>query len=739
MIKKELKKIVARVLTAAMVLSLAPTATGGITAYADENPPEHEKWEHPEYSIGTVDEKVFAECTEKQKEAGGLFKSKVPITAGVQQSSSFERIPISDSDRDDENKFIYRYDATGWDAYDATQYREPYLWPGKVFYDKETNTITATKNPLYVYYMNTLKTAYAQAGVTINVDTNVNLVIQGNEQAHITCTYPGCDWQGRDDKNDYYISISLDDTYYCKVQLDESKKQYVDSCKIWIESSVPACLFGEIDYSKYYAYAVMATEHTHTYNNKLYYAAEKFTEQEEYKGKHVPLCDGYVDGTADKMTCPSYISGLLEQVEAKKLIDHNFKAVYKNENYHYWLCSECEGYDASNTIKGYIKGYDYIATDETTDRWANVVLDSHEAEEKCVTTPSDAATYHYSRCKDCGYLYNKTVHNFEWHYTDSEHYKKCKDCDYIDEATRGDHHFSDSTKCDDGCGYDAAVEHKWKTVPRQEPTCEEVGYEEHQECTDDPNYDVMLTSPSLGVVKVITDISEIEIPANGHDEGKVYSCNSSTHWHTCTVCNKKIDASEAAHTFDKNNVCTVCGYKKTSSSSGGSSSVKTGWIKDSKGWKYRNSDGILAQGTTVTDKDGNKVEKVLWQKAGNGYYAFGSDGYLKTGWIYDKLEDKWYYCDENMGKLYGWFNESQDGYWYYLSPSTGEALTGWHSINGKDYYFAAEPSAPTYSFDASTGFWIYSNIEGNRPFGSMYANTVTPDNYTVDASGAWVR
>ncbi len=178
-----------------------------------------------------------------------------------------------------------------------------------------------------------------------------------------------------------------------------------------------------------------------------------------------------------------------------------------------------------------------------------------------------------------------------------------------------------------------------------------------------------------------------------------------------------------------------------SSSSSGSSSggSNTGWIKDSKGWKYRGSDGILAKGTTVTDADGERIEKVLWQHAGNGYYAFGSDGYLLTGWIYDKLEDKWYYCDENSGKRYGWFYEAQDGYWYYLLPSTGEALTGWQSINGKNYYFAAAPTAPTYSFDSSTGVWIYSNINGNRPFGSMYANTVTPDNFAVDASGAWVK
>ena len=189
-------------------------------------------------------------------------------------------------------------------------------------------------------------------------------------------------------------------------------------------------------------------------------------------------------------------------------------------------------------------------------------------------------------------------------------------------------------------------------------------------------------------------------------------------------------------TADKNDNKDNNNNSSSGSSSGGSN---TGWIKDSKGWRYRNSDGILAQGTTVTDADGNKVEKVLWQKAGNGYYAFGSDGYLLTGWIYDKLDNKWYYCDENSGKKYGWLYEAQDGYWYYLLPSTGEALTGWQNINGKDYYFAGAPSASTYSYDSSTGFWIYSNLQGIRPFGSMYAAATTPDNSVVDADGAKIR
>lgn len=50
---------------------------------------------------------------------------------------------------------------------------------------------------------------------------------------------------------------------------------------------------------------------------------------------------------------------------------------------------------------------------------------------------------------------------------------------------------------------------------------------------------------------------------------------------------------------------------KKTSSSGSSSNINTGWIKDSKGWRFRNSDGTLAQGTTVTDADGGKAQVVL--------------------------------------------------------------------------------------------------------------------------------
>ena len=295
----------------------------------------------------------------------------------------------------------------------------------------------------------------------------------------------------------------------------------------------------------------------------------------------------------------------------------------------------------------------------------------------------------------------KTAHEHNWSdkltpYGSKQHGYECTDENCPDKGTPAgfkdlaDHKYDKDNVCTE-CGYRLGDHIVYKV--EKDPTSTEPGYKPHFECTE---CDKWFEYPAVnGVLVEITDKSAYIISATG----------------------KKI----------------------SSGSSSSSSNISTGWIKDSKGWRFRNSDGTLAQGTTVTDSDGNKVEKVLWQKAGNGYFAFGSDGYLITGWIYDKLEDKWYYCDENLGKLYGWFYEAQDGYWYYLSPSTGEALTGWHSINGKDYYFAVAPSAPTYSFDASTDTWIYSNLNGVRPFGSMYANTITPDNYAVDANGAWIH
>ena len=118
------------------------------------------------------------------------------------------------------------------------------------------------------------------------------------------------------------------------------------------------------------------------------------------------------------------------------------------------------------------------------------------------------------------------------------------------------------------------------------------------------------------------------------------------------------------------------------------------WTKDSKGWSYIYSNGTKAIGTETIDVNGKKSEHIKWVEIDNSWWAFGTDAYLKTGWINDTDSHCWYYVDENSGML-----------------------TGWHNIDDKWYYF--------------------STLNGG-PLGSMLYSTRTPDGYYVGADGAWI-
>ena len=81
------------------------------------------------------------------------------------------------------------------------------------------------------------------------------------------------------------------------------------------------------------------------------------------------------------------------------------------------------------------------------------------------------------------------------------------------------------------------------------------------------------------------------------------------------------------------------------------------WIKDARGWWLRYSDGTWPMGNTGA---------FHWEKVNGRWWAFGAEGYLSTGWIYDTLYQGWFYMDENQGMLTGWqfiyyLNSNQDG------------------------------------------------------------------------------
>lgn len=158
--------------------------------------------------------------------------------------------------------------------------------------------------------------------------------------------------------------------------------------------------------------------------------------------------------------------------------------------------------------------------------------------------------------------------------------------------------------------------------------------------------------------------------------------------------------------------------KPTTKPSGGSSSSSSSsdssdyydpavlhgnWKSDSNGWKFLQRNGKYATNS--------------WGIVDSYWYYFGSDGYIKTGWIY--WNGDWYYLNpESDGKKgqmkTGWVFDKALGCWFNMD-STGKMRVGWQLIDGKWYYFK-EVS------------------DGTK--GVMMADTWI-GNYYVDSTGAW--
>ena len=163
----------------------------------------------------------------------------------------------------------------------------------------------------------------------------------------------------------------------------------------------------------------------------------------------------------------------------------------------------------------------------------------------------------------------------------------------------------------------------------------------------------------------------------------------------------------------KNSAATNFG-KNVSNSSSSENDAQGTWKRDNKGWWFEFKDGTYPAGEKINDQNG---EKLGWIQKDGKWWAFGSDGYLKTGWVFDGASGKWYLLNEKTGMQIGLYYDESGRFWYYLDPASGAMLTGWQFINGKMVLLVKDIRAV--------------------PLGSMYKETRTPDGYYVDKDGAW--
>lgn len=105
---------------------------------------------------------------------------------------------------------------------------------------------------------------------------------------------------------------------------------------------------------------------------------------------------------------------------------------------------------------------------------------------------------------------------------------------------------------------------------------------------------------------------------------------------------------------------------------------KLGWNKSPEGWWYR-----------IEVEDGYYY-KDTWKLIDGDWYSFDSEGYARS--------NKW--LDDG-------------GKWYYLKDTCKMARNEWLWIDGECYFFFSD--------------------------GVMACNTITPDGYCVDETGAWIH
>ena len=161
-------------------------------------------------------------------------------------------------------------------------------------------------------------------------------------------------------------------------------------------------------------------------------------------------------------------------------------------------------------------------------------------------------------------------------------------------------------------------------------------------------------------------------------------------------------------------------YQYTSTTIGPNGQVTT--------YTYNISGSAVGPGGTTTATSGNATSG--WIKSGNKWiYRYANGTQPKNCW--DRVDDKWYYFDNNGYLCYGWV--SYNGNWYYSDINTGVMKTGFNNVNEKWYYFNQSGIMQT-GYITVDGKMYYMDQSGARVQGGY-----NPDGHQFDVNGVMIQ
>lgn len=151
--------------------------------------------------------------------------------------------------------------------------------------------------------------------------------------------------------------------------------------------------------------------------------------------------------------------------------------------------------------------------------------------------------------------------------------------------------------------------------------------------------------------------------------------------------------------------------------------VKSGWAKDSKGWRWMDANGNVLNGTRWVRADGT------W------YYI--DKGYMVTNrWEKDST-GKWFYLGSNGKMAANTFVKDSHGWAYLNKNGEWDQKTKWVAI-GSDWYYVTKGYMVANRWEKdSTGNWFYLGSNGK-----MVRNTWVKDSHGwcwMGADGQWVK